>query len=164
MSAVRHGYRVDPRTATTGSPAPEGFDVRPAATRDAEELAVLMDSAYRGTIDHHGETLDDARREIAGYLDEPGALEHSFVALSDGCLISAALCSRDGDAGGFIAYVMTAADHKGRGIAAYLVHLSIESMAHSGVSQVTAWITEGNAPSESIFISAGFTITETIRA
>jgi len=129
MNVVRHGHRADPRTQRAGVPAPEGIDVRQPTVEDAEALALLMGPAYRGTIDHHGETLDDARREVAGYLSEPGALEHSFVATGGARIVSASLASGDGEAGGFIAYVMTAADCKGMGIAAYPVGLSIESMA-----------------------------------
>ena len=48
------------------SPLPDGIETRVVTRDDAEALAVLMDDAYRGTIDAEpGQDLDDARSEIA---------------------------------------------------------------------------------------------------
>jgi ribosomal protein S18 acetylase RimI-like enzyme len=140
-------------------PAPAGLPARSPAPDDLEELAALMLDAYRGTIDADGdETLDVARDEVAGYFaGRSGAphLEHSRVAIDDGRIVSAVLVS-EFEGTPLIAYVFTAADHKGRGLADALTRAAMRSLADAGRERVHLWVTAGNTAAERIYERLGF--------
>jgi len=140
----------------------------PAATRDAaadavrqphradlEALAELMLSAYRGTIDDEGESLEDAIQEVGSFFDGAPLLEASLVAEDRAGLQSACLVSRY-DGNPLIAYVMTRPGSKGRGHAGRLVRSTLQRLKQAGEHQVLAAITDGNTPSERLFRRLGF--------
>jgi ribosomal protein S18 acetylase RimI-like enzyme len=137
----------------------------PAAVRcpghqDATELAALMLDAYRGTIDFDGsETLRVARDEVDGFLGGKSGtplLEHSRLAVVGERIVSAALVSEfEGTA--LLAYVFTAADHKGRGLGEGLTRLVMHSLAQAGRERLHLWVTAGNVPAERIYDRLGFT-------
>ena len=135
-----------------------GLPARHPTTDDAERLAVLMLDAYEGTIDADGsETIDDARDEVHGYLtpERRPMLEHSFVALDGDVAVAAVLVARY-EGLPFIGYVMTAAAHKGRGLATALTRLTLASLHAAGERQIHLWVTRGNTPAERIYESLGF--------
>jgi L-amino acid N-acyltransferase YncA len=115
-----------------------------------------MVDAYRGTIDYEGETLDEARVGITQYFDDAPVLDCSRVGVSAGSVVSAALVGSCEDHP-LIAYVMTAAASKNRGLAAFLLEQSLEALEDAGHAEAHAWITDGNLPSKTIFLRAGFT-------
>lgn len=130
--------------------------VRTVSPDDAEALAVLMLDAYAGTIDSDGsETLDDARTEVAGFFAGAPLLEHSLVAEADGRPAAAVLVSRHDDVP-LIAYVMTAANHKGQGLASALVARALRSLHAAGERRAHLWVTGGNVPAERIYRRLGF--------
>ncbi len=138
---------------------PTELAIRHPTTEDTEALAALMLDAYVGTIDADGsETLEDARAEVAGFLSgasgEP-MLDHSFVALDHDRMVSVVLVSRH-DGLPLIAYAMTAASHKGRGLAAALTTRTLASLHGAGERQAHLWVTRGNAPAERIYERMGF--------
>jgi ribosomal protein S18 acetylase RimI-like enzyme len=145
-------------------PSPPGVTVRTPAAEDAEALAVLMLDAYRGTIDASGdETLEVARDEVSGFVAGASGtpmLEHSRVAVDQGRLVSAALVSRF-EGRPLIAYVFTAADHKGRGLGDALTRNVMASLAAAGDERVHLWVTAGNIPAERIYERLGFRDAET---
>lgn len=147
--------------AAVGAVEPTRVDlpVRPPAPDDLEELAGLMLDAYRGTIDADGdETLEVARDEVAGYFaGRSGAphLEHSRVAIDDGRIVSAVLVS-EFEGTPLIAYVFTAADHKGQGLGDALTRAAMRSLADAGRERVHLWVTAGNAAAERIYERLGF--------
>lgn len=116
---------------------------------------MLMDDAYRGTIDHKGETLDDAREEVARFYTDHPLLDCSRLGEVDGQVVSACLMSAGGTIP-FIAYAMTAAAHKKRGLATYLIGTGLGALEEAGHAQARAWITEGNQASEAVFARLGF--------
>jgi len=152
----RHEYVLDLH-AQTGPAGATGVAVRLPTPADAEALAELMLDAYLDTIDYEGENLEDARVEVAGYLEGSPLLECSWLANADHGPVSASLVSfwgaRDCPV---VSYVMTAAAWKGRGLASDLLARSLASLAKGGYREVRAAITEGNVPSETIFTRAGF--------
>ena len=132
--------------------------VRHPTTDDSEPLALLMLDAYEGTIDADGsETLDDARTEVDGYFsrDRHPMLEHSFVALDGDLPVAAVLVARYEELP-LIAYVMTAAGHKGHGLATALTELALGSLHAGGERQVHLWVTRGNTAAERIYERIGF--------
>lgn len=134
---------------------------RQPTTDDREALAELMLDAYAGTIDADGsETLGVARDEVDGYLNGasgPPILAHSLVALDadDNRPIAAVLVSRF-EGMPLIAYAMTAASHKGRGVATALTERVMRSLHAAGESKVHLWVTRGNVPAETIYERLGF--------
>jgi L-amino acid N-acyltransferase YncA len=142
-----------------------GEDVPPGARRPAAgdewALAELMLDAYRGTIDYDGETLDDARAEVGSYLrgaTDPALLGCSWVVEQGGVIVAACLASYWQErARPLIAYLMTRADWKGRGLGQGLAAMCLASLRAAGYTQARAVITAGNEPSERIFKKLGFT-------
>jgi RimJ/RimL family protein N-acetyltransferase len=137
--------------------AVEDASIRQPLPTDAEALAELMLDAYLGTIDDEGETLEDARQEVARYFAGAAMLDCSWLRLADDLPVSASLVSQWADRGcAIVSYVMTTAAWKGEGFASELLGRSLASLAEAGHGEVRAAITEGNVPSETIFARAGF--------
>lgn len=151
----RHCYILDLGTARPPVPRVDSLATRSPSTADVEALALLMVDAYTGTIDYDGETVDEARMEVAGYFDGEPILEHSWLGVQGGAVVSACLVSKHEDHP-LIGYVMTAAHVKNQGLAASLLGQSLDTLQAAGYTQVSAWITEDNVPSETIFLRAGF--------
>lgn len=130
-----------------------GFPVRHPTADDAEALAALMIDAYLGTVDADGsETLEDARAEVNGYFSAASGepmIEHSFVAIDGDAPISAVLVSRC-EGMPLIAYAMTAADRKRRGLAIALTARSLNSLHAAGERHAHLWVTPGNETAERI--------------
>lgn len=135
-------------------PEPYEAHLRTIAPADAEGLARLMLDAYAGTIDYEGETIRDALDEVDGWFAESALLEHSYVALADGALVSAVLTMLVDDAP-FIAIVMTDPTKKNAGLGRAVTARSLTSLANAGHDRVVLYITEGNTPSERLFASLG---------
>jgi len=146
-------------------PVPAGVSVRTTTPDDAEALAVLMDDAYRGAIDAEvGQGLDDARQEIARtFAGAYGELmpEASFLASDGDEIISACLVTRF-EGAPFIAFTMTRADRKGRGLSTALLTTTLEALAAAGESHVDLVVTAGNEPAERIHASLGFEVVDTL--
>lgn len=155
---VRHHYVLDLEGFTprewSGSP---GHVVRRPTPADAEALAVLMLEAYRGTIDYDGEGIEEARAEVGGHFGgAPIDDASTVVATVDGMAAACLVAEYDGDA--LVGYVMTAPDYKRRGLGRAVTSQSLSRVAALGYSTVHAWITEGNEPSERIFLGLGFRV------
>jgi GNAT superfamily N-acetyltransferase len=132
--------------------------MRRPAPADRETLAALMIDAYRGTIDDGGETLEDARAEVDSYFaGRSGAplLDASRLIEVGGAPAAACLVSLWRDTP-LVAYVMTAAAWKGRGLARALLDDSFAALRAAGYTEVRAAITKGNTPSERLLGGAGF--------
>jgi len=152
----RYEYVLALSSATPPS-AVEDASVRQPLPTDADALAELMFDAYLGTIDYEGETLEDARQEVAGYFARAPMLECSWLRLVDDVPVSVSLVSLWDERGcAIVSYVMTAGARKGEGFASELLGRSLASLADAGHGEVRAAITEGNVPSEAIFARAGF--------
>ncbi len=163
------------RRSLTDPPAParddfpagasDGLTVRTVTEADAEVLAVLMDDAYRGTIDAEpGQGLDDARGEIAStFSGDYGRFmpDASWVALEDDDVVSAVLVT-EFEGAPFIAFTMTRADRKGRGLSTALLGMTFASLADRGAPHVDLVVTAGNEPAERIYASLGFEVVEAL--
>ncbi len=159
---LRHWYRL---SLATGKPFvhPPRVEVqmRPPTGADTHALAELMIDSYHGTIDYDGETIEDALAEVQGYFAGRNAqplLECSWLGDVDGALVTACLVGwwAKGQVP-IIAYVMTGAAWKGRGLAGVALRASLSSLVQRGDSDVRALITAGNTPSEQLHFRAGFT-------
>lgn len=138
-----------------------GAQLRQPIPADAEQLAELMLDAYRGTIDDGGETIDNARDEVASYLASvlnPPLLGCSWLVAQPGQLVAACLtCLWSRRATPLVAYAITRASHKRLGLGQLLLGQSLASLRHVGYAEARAVITAGNQPSEQLFGRLGFT-------
>jgi RimJ/RimL family protein N-acetyltransferase len=160
---TRREYSLD--LSNLDQPAPPtagtGVRLRPALPADAGALAELMIDAYRGTIDYDGETLEDALAEIQAYLaGQRGGqplLADSRLAFAGPNLVAACLaCDWQERRRPVVAYVMTRAGWKNRGLGRQVLSAVLHSLREQGHHQVRAVITPGNTPSERLFCRLGF--------
>jgi RimJ/RimL family protein N-acetyltransferase len=158
---LRHRYDVTPSTFTpAGGLLPNGLQLREPVPDDHTGLAALMLSAYVGTIDYEGETLADAGDEVARWFANEAYRAASLVALERDHIVGGVLNSLI-DGVPLIGYVMTSAERKGMGIAGVLVETALQAIFVDGHRRVSAWITEGNVPSERLFTRLGFVVVDT---
>ena len=138
----------------------QGALVRGDLSFDPQAVAELMIDAYKGTIDYDGESLQDAIDEVQSYLEEDHVqpmLSCSWLYLVQGQLASACLVGLWGsDKKPLIAYILTGPKWKGRGYADLVLKASLECLREEGLQEVHAFITEGNTPSEKLFLKNGF--------
>jgi RimJ/RimL family protein N-acetyltransferase len=137
------------------------LELSPIEITDAPSLAELMINAYRGTVDDDGETYEDALAEVHAYLNGerggPPWLTISRQAFVDTRLVGACLVSQWSERQlPIIAYILTRADWKRRGIGRQILSSVLEVLRENGCSEVRAVITEGNEPSENLFLQMGF--------
>lgn len=142
-------------------PHETSYHVRSAQRKDASLIAELMIDSYRGTIDYDGETVDDALSEVnaflAGERGGPPWLDTSFLAFSDSQLVGACLISEwEERQSPIIAYVMTCASWKNRAVGRSLLIQGLRGLMDKGFTEARAIITDGNTPSESMFLKLGF--------
>ena len=140
---------------------PADVESREPTPSDREGLAELMLDAYRGTIDYDGETIDQARAEVASYFDGSAdatpLLDASRVAVGADGIVSACLVSSwEHRSRPLIGYVMTRSAEKRRGIGRALLAESIAALRDEGHPDVRAVITDGNTPSERLFAAFGY--------
>jgi len=138
---------------------------RPMLATDAAALSDLMFEAYRGSIDDHGESREDARAEIektfsGGY----GRMlwEASFVASDlqdDRKLAGASLLTLWRDAP-LLAFSMTRPTQRRAGLARSLIVTSAHALILHGHTNLTLVVTTGNTPAERLYESLGFEVTE----
>lgn len=131
---------------------------RPPTPDDAEALAVLMHEAYRDTIDDEGESLDDSRAVVqqlfAGDFGAP-LWAVSEVTERAGRVVSATLLTVWEDRP-FVAFMLTAPRHQGRGLARAGLLRAINRLAAGDETVVRLVVTQGNAPAERLYERLGF--------
>lgn len=143
-------------------PVKQNYTCRPVTPADAEDLAILLYSAFRGTIDDEGESFAAARREIdttlaGGY----GRLlfDCSFVIEQDAALASACLISwYEPSAAPFVVFTMTQPTSKGQGMARFLLTQSINALVRQKHSRLELLVTDGNEPAQNLYTSLGFQV------
>ena len=132
-----------------------------ATESDIGALAELMVEAYRGTIDYHGEGVEDSIAEVRGYFAGHSGgyplAQLSRLAFRNDRLIAACLCAHWDQRGQpVVAYVMTTASAKRQGLARFLLVSVLGLLQSAGHGGVHAVITDGNEASERLFRQAGF--------
>jgi GNAT superfamily N-acetyltransferase len=139
-------------------PAPPTPGLRAPSDADRTGLAMLMVDAYRGTIDAGDSTEADAHREIettfgGGYGHFLG--DCSVVIVEGDRVVAAALLTRWRDAP-FVAFSMTAADRKRRGLGrACLLH-AMEELRRRGESEVRLVVSVANIAAVELYRRLGF--------
>jgi GNAT superfamily N-acetyltransferase len=157
----RHEYFLLLSGFCPPAPRADGLRLRAYQAEDLQNLAALMLEAYRGTVDSEGEALEDAIREVEGWLagshGGPALPEVSRLAFDDAQLVGACLAAEwpwlqmPG-----INQVMTHPEWKNRGVGRQLLTEVLQALSAAGYEEVRSVITEGNIPSERLFARLGF--------
>lgn len=168
MSTPRDWMTLEITSATKSVqpviPASPGL--RPFTTADADPLAHLMLDSYRGSVDDNGETLEDAKRDVAKLLaGDFGATDYgaSVVVEHAGDLASATIITRDrvappplapGEA--FLAFSMTAPTWKRQGLARSGLTHAIAILRSRGEPRLHLVVTRTNTPAVALYRALGF--------
>ena len=118
----------------------------------------LIYDAYKNTVDDHGESLDDAKKEARYTFDGGyGAVlwDNSFGLIVDDRLISVSLVTFFNDEP-LLAFVATKKEFQNRGFAELLVRESINSLCLSGHDLITLVVTKENIPAISLYNKLNF--------
>jgi len=133
-------------------------------TSDAENLAILLYSAFRGTIDDESESFTEVQHEINKTLaGDYGRLlmDCSFVIEQGESLASACLISwYEPSAAPFVVFTMTQPTSKGQGMARFLLSQSINTLVKLEHSRLELLVTDGNEPAQKLYASLGFQVME----
>ncbi|MGZ3656602.1 MAG: tetratricopeptide repeat protein [Bdellovibrionota bacterium] len=125
----------------------------------APALARLMDNAYRGTIDHEGETLAQCEEEMRGTIGGkygPFLANASFVNITGDQTAAAASMITLWKELPLLAFSMSDPAHQGRGLAGALIRKSMFALKESGYEALYLVVTEGNVPAERLYRKLGF--------
>lgn len=138
--------------------APGEPGARAVRREDAESLARLMLEAYRGTVDDGGETLDDARSEVAKTLDG-GYGRFDFDAsevIERGGEIVAGTIVTHYEGLPMVAFSLTLPAWRRQGLARGGLRRAMARLASAGYERVQLAVTCGNMPAEHLYGSLGF--------
>lgn len=153
MTRARRRWVLAPLIPGEGSVV-DGFTLRATCLDDDQPLAVLLDQAYVGTVDHDPDA--DHRTEIETWRRVDGADdEASAVILGDGEFVGACLIGRELGAP-FLYDIAVLDQHWGRGVARALLEHARSVLAARSEPHLAAWVTAGNVASEALLSSAGF--------
>ena len=134
---------------------------RGVSTNDVELLGALLFSAYFGTIDHRGETLEEFIQESdETMLGRYGSLiwSASFVVLSEvGQVISASIVTENEKLGPLLAFAATLPSYQNRGLARCLINKSLEQLKLLKIDGLTLVVTPGNKSAIHLYRKLGFT-------
>ena len=131
---------------------------RAPTPEDADALAALMYDAYLDTIDDEGESLEEARGVVGQLMaGDFGPLLWTVSEVTEraGRLASATLLTT-WQGHPFVAFMLTAPLHQGRGLARAGLLRAINRLAAQGQAVVRLVVTQGNEPAERLYERLGF--------
>ena len=138
----------------------ERFSHRNVTVGDAVALGELMLEAYRGTVDYEGETLEETISEVRDTLNGkygPLLEKASFVIEEKGRILSASLVTWWKETNSpLLAFTMTDSASQGKGMATYLLELSINALLVLGYEELSLVVTESNNPARHLYEKMGF--------
>ena len=133
--------------------------IRSVGLNDIDPLARLMLESYRGTIDYHDETIDDARKELQKIFDgENGPLieDCSYVIEEKNTIISATIIILFNKIDKpLLSFSMTHPSYKNQGYSTDLIKHSINSLIENGYDELFLVVTEGNEPAQHLYEKLG---------
>lgn len=153
--------RVSMEMALERQTTSASFASRVVVPSDREALAILLYTAYHGTIDDEGNSFADALVEIENtFRGDYGRFlpEVSFVVgdgefLSSACLVS----FFEPHAAPLVVFLMTRPEAKRRGLARQLLKQSINTLLDADTSRrLTLFVTDGNEPAQRLYEALGF--------
>src|SRR5215471_12296460 len=150
--------RLKMKLALTRQHVEKSWRVRTLTGADTDALASLMLSAYRGTIDYDGETLDDALFQMRSvFQGKFGPFQDlaSFGIEEEGRLLSAIIITV-WQGRPLLAFAMTRPECKNRGMLTFLLKSSVNALLTFGQKELTLVVTDGNEPAQHVFEKVGF--------
>lgn len=124
---------------------------------DLNLLADLMMDAYRGTTDWRDQTYEDAIAEVKSFFASTALLSESVLITDDKIGLCACLVMYlEKQQAPLIAYIMTAKNGKRKGLARQALQEVLNRLSRAGHTRALAGITDGNTPSENLFLRFGF--------
>jgi GNAT superfamily N-acetyltransferase len=143
-------------------PIPAIDGLRLPSDADMHQLASLMYSAYRGTIDDEDETEAEALIEVQKtFTGAYGVFVPSCSAVVErgGRLLSATLVTRWQDRP-FVAFSMTEPNSKRTGLARACLIAAMSRLHAAGEHELGLVVTMANFPAISLYTSLGFVVEE----
>ena len=141
-------------------PFPAIDGLRLPSYADVQQLASLMYSAYRGTIDDEGESEADALLEVQKtYAGAYGSFVPSCSAVVErgNRLLSATLVTRWQDQP-FVAFSMTEPNSKRTGLARACMMAAMSRLHAAGEHELHLVVTLANLPAFNLYTSLGFVV------
>jgi len=141
-----------PRVALVGERSPTDGDI--------PQLAALMYSSYRGTIDDEGDSPESALLEIRRTFDGAyGELlrEHSKVVDREGRLVHSTIITR-WQQRPFVAFSMTAPTAKRNGLARTCLINAMQDLRAAGECELRLVVTLANLPALRLYERLGFVL------
>jgi AmpD protein len=146
----RRWMKIATREITTS----KSLSFKNAELGDAPDLAVLLDRAYTGTIDHEGETPEQCLKEIEDTLSGKYGLFLDFASfLIPGKSASLITLWKEKP---LIAFTMTAPESRNQGLGGFLIERSISALAQNGYPELYLVVTEGNEAAQRLYTHLGF--------
>jgi GNAT superfamily N-acetyltransferase len=137
---------------------------RPVERSDAPALGELMLSAYRGTVDDEGETLEDAVAEVGQLLDGshgPFLFDASFVAADEDGPIGSSLVAI-WESVPLLCYLVVHPRAQRRGVGTQLIARTGNALAAAGHPELDLFVTEANEPAVGLYRKLGFRVIERV--
>jgi len=142
----------------------KSWDCRNVTPQDIELLGELMLSAYLGTIDYEGETLQETIAEVQKTLQGgygPFLAFCSFIIEREKRAISASLITYFPKfSTPLLAFSMTHPDFKNQGMATFLIRKSINTLLSLGYDELSLVVSVENSPARYIYEKMGFQAVE----
>ena len=132
---------------------------RPGDEADVQAIGQLYYDAYLNTIDHDGETLDEALAEAKRTLgDQYGHFlaDCSFVLEGTDGPAAATLVTEESDDTALLAEVMICPGYRGQGYARPLIQAAMNACLERGFTDMVLMVTLGNVPAEGLYRRMGF--------
>jgi GNAT superfamily N-acetyltransferase len=143
-------------------PQEGSWNFRVISPDDAVPLGELMLAAYRGTVDYHGETREDAIAEVKATLGgKYGAFlrDCSFLIEGEGQIISAVMVTLSEQyRAPLLTFCMTHPCRKTEGMATFLIRKACNALVDAGFRELFLVVTEANKPARHIYEKMGFLI------
>jgi ribosomal protein S18 acetylase RimI-like enzyme len=136
------------------------WESRSLLTAEHERLGILMERAYRGTIDDEGETtaqfLAEAKETLNGRWGDFISAS-SFCILQGNRMASATVVTLWKNQP-LLAYSVTDPDFQGRGMARQLITQTMTALGGLGYTELNLGVTRGNTPAEKLYLKLGFEV------
>jgi predicted GNAT family acetyltransferase len=147
--------RMTMRLELVKCPQERSWNFRVISPDDAVLLGELMVQAYRGTVDYHGESRDDARVEVKATLGGKYGVflrDCSFLIEEEGQIISAVMVTMSEHyQAPLLAFCMTHPSRKTEGMATFLIREACNALVDAGYKELFLVVTEENKPARHIY-------------
>lgn len=133
--------------------------MRELSPHDSDQLGDLLYDAYHGTVDDEGGTPEDARLEAEQTLSgKYGAVlfRASRIAEIGGIIVSATVVTNFQSMSPLLAFVATAKEHQGKGLARELIDETMRVLKRQGVRRLFLVVTEANDVALKLYTRLGF--------